>query len=178
MRRLRPALLLAAILSACVPSARIDDDTAREAELTIRSLMAAWERGDATLVEDLFWPEATYDDFPNQHTYQGVQEIAGYVTALHAWADDVYWSVGAVHITETGAIAEWIFSATQARPIGTQVPVATGREVVTNGVTLIEIEKGRIVRAADYMDTTPMMLQLGGRLEMPGGSVITLEDGR
>jgi steroid delta-isomerase-like uncharacterized protein len=178
LRRLCPALLLAAILSACVPSARIDDDTAREAELTIRSLMAAWERGDATLVEDLFWPEATYDDFPNQHTYQGVQEIAGYVTALHAWADDVYWSVGAVHITETGAIAEWIFSATQARPIGTQVPVATGREVVTNGVTLIEIEKGRIVRAADYMDTTPMMLQLGGRLEMPGGSVITLEDGR
>jgi steroid delta-isomerase-like uncharacterized protein len=178
LRRLCPALLLAAILSACVPSARIDDHTAQEAELTIRSLMAAWERGDATLVEDLFWPEATYDDFPNQHTYQGVQEIAGYVTALHAWADDVYWSVGAVHITETGAIAEWLFSATQARPIGTQVPVATGREVVTNGVTLIEIEKGRIVRAADYMDTTPMMLQLGGRLEMPGGSVITLEDGR
>jgi ketosteroid isomerase-like protein len=162
-----------------VPSARIDDNAAaRKAEITIRSLMAARERGDVTLVEDLFWPEATYDDFPNQHTYQGIQEIIGYVTALHAWADDVYWSVGAVHITETGAIAEWIFSATQARPIGTQVPVATGGEVMTNGVTLIQIENGRIVRAADYMDTTPMMLQLGGRLQMPGGSVITLKDGR
>jgi steroid delta-isomerase-like uncharacterized protein len=172
------SLLLLNGVTGCVPGARDDVPAAREAELTIRSLMAAWESGDAALVEDLFRPEATYDDFPNQHTYQGVEEIVGYVLAVHDWADDVYWNVGTVHVTESGAVAEWVFSAVQARPIGTRVPVATGREVVMNGITVIEVENGRIMRAADYMDTAPMMLQLGGRIELPGGSVIELDDGR
>ena len=168
-------LVLALWCGACLPGA--GDQASRQAELTVRSLMAAWESGDADLVADLFRPDATYDDFPNQHTYQGTQEIVGYVLALHDWADDVYFNVGSVHVTETGAVAEWVFSAVQARPMGTDVTVATGREVVANGVTIIETDGERIVRAADYMDTGPVMLQLGGRLEMPGGTVIELPTG-
>ncbi|MEM7417243.1 MAG: nuclear transport factor 2 family protein [Gemmatimonadota bacterium] len=171
-------LLLTLALGACAQVGPSDDETAREAELTIRSLMAAWERGDQELLEELFWPEATYDDFPNQHTYQGVQEIIGYVDALHAWADDVLWNVGRVHVTESGAVAEWVFSAVQARPIGNQVSIGTGAEVVTNGVTIIELEGSRIIRAADYTDTAPMLLQLGSRIELPGGTVLELDDGR
>jgi steroid delta-isomerase-like uncharacterized protein len=140
--------------------------------------MAAWESGDQALIEDLFWPQATYDDFASQQTYEGIEEIVGYVTAVHAWADDVYWNVGAVHVTEHGAVAEWVFSAIQARPIGSQIPVGSGREVVTNGVTLIELDGGRIIRAADYMDTAPLLLQMGARIEMPGGGVVELPDGR
>jgi hypothetical protein len=56
--------------------------------------------------------------------------------------------------------------------MGELVPVATGLEVVTNGVTIVEIDGGRIRRAADYMDTTPVLLQLGGRVELPGGGTI------
>lgn len=160
-------------LAGCTQSS---DAHAKEAELAIRSLMAAWESGDQALVEDLFWPQATYDDFPNQRTYEGIQEIVGYVLAVHDWADDVYWNVGDVHITEDGAVAEWVFSAVQARPMGTQIPVATGREVVTNGVTIIQMQGDRIIRAADYTDAVPMLLQLGGRIELPGGSVLELED--
>lgn len=163
--------------TACAPAAS-SDQAAREAELAIRSLMAAWESGDRALVEDLFWPQATYDDFANQQTYEGLQEIVGYVTAVHEWADAVYWNVGAVHVTENGAVAEWVFSAIQARPIGAQIPVGTGREVVTNGVTIIELDGERIIRAADYMDTAPMLLQMGARIEMPGGGVVELPDGR
>jgi steroid delta-isomerase-like uncharacterized protein len=172
------ALASALSLSSCIPATQSDDQAAREAELTIRSLMAAWESGDPEVIADLFRTDAVYDDFPNQHTYQGVQEIVGYVMALHDWADDVYFSVGDVHVTEAGAVAEWVFSAVQARPMGADVTVATGLEVVSNGVTIIELRDGRIVRAADYMDTQPIMLQLGGRLEMPGGSVIEMDVGR
>jgi uncharacterized protein (TIGR02246 family) len=168
-------LLAVMTASACVPLGPSEDEAAREAELMVRSLIAGWESGDPAIIEELFRPDAVYDDFPNQHTYQGVQEIAGYVTALHDWADDVYFNVGDVHVTREGAVVEWVFSAVQARPIGSDVTVATGREVTVNGVTIIQIEDGLIVRAADYMDTQPLMLQLGGRLEMPGGSVIQLD---
>ena len=59
--------------------------------------------------------------------------------------------------------------------MGEMVPVATGLEVTTNGVTIVEIDGGRIRRAADYMDTAPMLLQLGGRMELPGGGVMELD---
>lgn len=146
----------------------------REAELTARSLMAAWESADHALIEELFWPDATYDDFPNQHTHQGLREIIGYVDAMHAWADDVFMNVGEIHVTSEGAVVEWVFSAVQARPMG-PVSVGTGAEVVTNGVTVIELDGGRIVRAADYADTAPLMLQVGGRIELPGGEVLELD---
>ena len=78
--------------------------------------MAAWESADVAAIEELFWPDAVYDDFPNQHTYQGSQEIAGYVLALHDWADDVYFNVGQVHVTSDGAVAEWMAEPRQGIP--------------------------------------------------------------
>ena len=159
------------VAAACVAPAS-DEAAQRASEVLIRSLAAAWERADTALVEELFWPQATYDDFPNQLTYQGVDEIVGYVSSPHSWGDDVYMSVGHVYAGESHAVAEWVFSAVQNRPMGDAVTTGTGREVVLEGVTIIEIENGRIIRAADYTDTAPMMLQLGGRILMPGGQVI------
>lgn len=152
------------------------DGQITRAEAAARSLMTAFETADTALVEDLFWPQATYDDFPNQHTYQGVGEIVGYVTGLHRWADDVIMNVGRVHVADDGAVVEWLFSAVQARPMGDGLSVGTGSEVVLNGVTVLEMDGERIVRAADYTDTAAMLLQLGGRVEMPDGTVIELGD--
>jgi hypothetical protein len=59
--------------------------------------------------------------------------------------------------------------------MGEVVPIATGLEVVLNGVTIVEIDGGRIRRAADYMDTSQLFLQLGARLELPGDGVIELD---
>ena len=73
------------LLTGCARLSESEERRIQEAELTARSLMAAWQRADRELIEDLFWPEATYDDFPNQHTYQGIQEILDYVQAMHAW---------------------------------------------------------------------------------------------
>lgn len=165
------------LLTGCVradPGA--SDEAARRAEATVRSLMTALETADTALVEDLFWPQATYDDFPNQHTHRGIAEIVGYVTGVHRWADDVLMNVGRVHVTSNGAVAEWLFSAVQSRPMGGRLSTATGNEVVLNGVTVIEMDGERIIRAADYTDTGAMMLQLGGRIELPDGSTIELGD--
>ena len=170
-------VVVAMLLTGCARQSESEKRRIQEAELTARSLMTAWQRADPELIEDLFWPDATYDDFPNQHTYQGIQEIVGYVQAMHAWADNVFTNVGRVHVTTNGAVVEWGFSAIQARPMGA-VRVGTGAEVVTNGVTIIEFRGDRIIRAADYADTTPMMLQVGGRIELPGGTVMEIDQTR
>jgi len=150
----------------------------QESEIVLRRLMAAWQAADTLELFEIFSPTAVYDDFPNQTTYRGPEEIVGYVTAVHAWASDVVVNVTGMHAGDSMAVAEWIFAGVQDRPIGDRVPVATGREVVLNGVTIIELERGRIVRAADYIDSAALVLQLGGTIELPGGRTITLDDVR
>lgn len=164
-----------AMLAACGPRQGPSPTVARN-EVVARTLMEAWRSGDRDLLADIFAPDAVYDDFPNQIQYQGIQEITGYVQAVQAWAEGLSIDVSAVHASEEGATIEWIFSATQARPIGDRVPVATGREVVLNGVTILEMDEGRIRRAADYQDALAFVLQLGAEVRMPGGGVVRLDD--
>jgi steroid delta-isomerase-like uncharacterized protein len=173
MMRMSPLLLILSLGCARGEDAR--PRVLAENEIAIRSLMALWESGQTQELTGLFWPDAVYDDFPNQAQYHGLEEIAGYVEHVHTWATGVTMGVTAVHASDSGAVAEWVFSAIQHRPIPGQVPVATEREVVLNGVTIIEMDRGRIRRAADYIDVLPLVLQLGGRAELPGGVVLELD---
>jgi hypothetical protein len=166
------AFATVSLAGACAPS---EDPAVSQNELIVRSLIDAVQAADTATIVELFWPEATYDDYASQLQHRGIEEILGYLTSVHDWADDVYMNVGEVHVSTTGAVAEWMFAGVQARPMGELVTIATGLEVVTNGVTIVEIDGGRIRRAADYMDTTPMLLQLGARVELPGDGVMELD---
>ena len=162
---------------ACVPSGTsTNSTTAPESELKILMLATAVESADTALIADLFWPEATYDDFANQLTYQGIPEIVGYLTNAHEWGDDIYMNMGRINTGPTMAVGEWGFSAVQNRPMGDQAPFVTGREVVFNGATIIELEGGRIMRAADYIDTASLTLQLGGIINFPTDGVTEPEN--
>lgn len=171
---IRMSVLLSILALACARGEDAPSPLLAENEIAIRSLMSLWESGRTEELTGLFWPDAVYDDFPNQAQYHGLEEISGYVEHVHTWATGVTMGVTGVHVSESGAVAEWVFSAIQDRPIPGRVPVATGREVVLNGVTIIEMDRGRIRRAADYIDVLPLILQLGGRAELPGGVVIEL----
>lgn len=165
------ATLLA--LTACAPAG--PSPLLNENEIAARTVMSLWETGDTEELAHLFYSDAVYDDFPNQTQYRGLEEIAGYIAHVHDWADAVSMSVSEVHVSETGAVVEWVFSGAQDKPIGTRVPVATGREVLLNGVTILEIDGGRIRRAADYIDVLPLLLQIGAEVHLPGGSVMKLD---
>lgn len=173
MARSAAAALLAVLLVGCTPP---PDQAAAHNEYIVRTLVSAEEAADSATIAQLFWPDATYDDYGNQAQYRGIQEILGYLTSIHSWADDLYMDVGEVHASAWGAVAEWNFSAVQSRPMGDYIPTATGKDVVVNGATIIEVDGGRIRRAADYLDTSQIWLQLGGRIELPGGRVLQLDE--
>jgi len=145
------------------------------AEAAARTLMTAWEVGDTALLLDLFQPNAIYDDFPDQTQYRGIDEIVGYVARLHSWANSVTISVNAIHAADSVAVVEWLMAGVQDRPIPGIVGVATNRDFTLSGVTIVELEQRRIARAADYIDIAPLLLQLGGRIEMPGGTVLRMD---
>jgi len=169
------ALTVAAYAAGCAPTS---EQAMSQNELVARRLFDAQQAADTATILELFWPDAVYDDFASQLQHRGIEEILGYVTSIHSWADDVYLNVGEVHVGESSAVAEWLFAGVQARPMGELVPEVTNREVVINGVTVLEVEGGRIRRAADYIDTAPLLLQLGGRMTLPGGGVLELPQAR
>lgn len=132
-----------------------------------QGLMEAWESGDADRIDALFAEDATYDDIPNDRTFRGREGAKQYVGHVHSWASDLEIEVLAVHASEAAATVEWVMKGTQARPIGEGFPLATGRSFELRGATLIEVEAGEIVRAADYMDVATFLGQLGVRFELP-----------
>ena len=172
-RRGLALLALALVVTACARSG--PSPLLNENEITARTFASLWETGETEELARLFYGDAVYDDFPNQTQYRGLEEIAGYVRHVHDWADGVSMSVSEVHVSETGAVVEWVFSGVQDKPIGTRVPVATGRDILLNGVTILEIDNGRIRRAADYIDVLALVLQLGAEVHLPGGSVMKLD---
>ena len=177
MRNTFAALLVVVISllpAACRPSESASPLLAQN-ELAARSLLASWERGEIERMGEYFWADATYDDFSNSIQHRGLTEIQAYLAQVHEWGSDVVVNVTAVHPSADGAVAEWVFSAVQTAPVEGTVDVGTGREVILNGVTILEIDGGLVRRAADYVDSLPFVLQLGGRVERPGGTVLELD---
>ena len=170
-------LALALFATACSTGGAGPSQVQAENEITIRTLLSMMGSGNADDVAGLFHPNAVYDDYANQQQYRGMEEIAGYVAGGTRWATAVSMDVMSVHVSDSVAVAEWVFTGIQDRPIRSLLPMVTGREVVLNGVTIIEMEDGRIRRAADYVDVLPLVLQLGGEVHMPGGGIIRLEAG-
>lgn len=141
----------------------------------LTSLMDVWESGETNEIHEIFHNDATYDDYPNNTQYKGLNEISGYIKHVHSWASNVVIHINSIHSGDSSAIAEWEMSMIQNRPIGNRVPVATGKSIKLNGVTIIEMSSDKIMRAADYIDVASFVLQLGGKVELPGGNVLRLQ---
>jgi len=138
----------------------------------IEALMRVWESGDVSGLDTLFSPTATYADMPNDRVLSGLSEIEGYVSHVHGWAKDISLDVKLVKGASDFAYAEWSMCGVQDRPIPGTVPVATNNPFCIDGLTTVALEGGRIRQAVDYIQIVPLMLQLGGRIELPGGVVL------
>lgn len=164
------ACVVVSSLVACGPSPEQADTLGR---YLMESLVYARQTADTAMMEELFLPDATYDDYPGQLQHEGIQDIVGYLTSVHDWADDVYLTLGNVRTGPSIVVGEWYLSAVQSRPIPGVIGTGTDRDVTINGITLLEMAGGRIVRASDYWDDEALLLQLGARIELPDGTVVT-----
>lgn len=169
MRALVTIPVLAAAIMGCGPKADL-------AEQRVRQLMQIWETGDATRLAEIAASDVVYDDIPNGERFEGLDGVRRYVGHVHSWASQVTITVTAVHSGPDGAVAEWVMRGIQDRPIAGRVPVGTHRPFELSGATVVEVQEGRIARAADYIDVLGFVLQLGARVELPGAGAIPAPD--
>ncbi len=136
------------------------------------ALMQVWESGNTDELSSIMTEDAEYEAAQQLYTFKGLEEIGGYIKHTSSFAKDLNIEVLAVKASKNFAAIEWIMTGIQDRPIPGRVNAATNKSFTLKGTTIIELEKGKITKATDYMDVLGFLLQLGARVEIPGGVVL------
>jgi steroid delta-isomerase-like uncharacterized protein len=121
----------------------------------VREFEKAFNRQDVGALVACFTPGATYTDtFFGAHT--GPAELRAMFERMFREGRDYSWVMDAV--VESGdTAAEWTFGYA----VTDAIPRSAGRRVRFRGMSLFELEDGRIARYREYFDEGVALLQLG-----------------
>jgi steroid delta-isomerase-like uncharacterized protein len=173
MKHLIYYLLYVGILISCQPSNKVEENKSIGNNIQLlNNLMVLWETGDTIKTIEIFSENCEYTDVANNTTLSGIEGVNRYISHVHNWASNTHMTVRKINASENIGYVEWIFTAVQSSPIKGRVPIATNKNITLNGVTVVEFKDGKIQKAADYMDVLGFVIQLGSKIELPGGVII------
>ena len=129
----------------------------------VRDFAKAFNARDVNGLLACFTERASYtDNFYGEHG--GRDGLRAMFERMFREGRDYLWRMDAVVETPTSAAAEWTFSYV----VTDAVPRSAGRQVRFRGMSIFELEGGRIVRYREYFDTGVALLQLGFTPEAVG----------
>jgi steroid delta-isomerase-like uncharacterized protein len=137
-----------------------------EAEYLVQELFAAWNEHEPERLDLIFTDGGVYEDVAAGKVFTGHDEIKGYLNSVFAWAPDFTVSLDLLAVAGGTVAVEWTMEGTQTGPMGA-IP-ATGKRFSVRGVSVIQLEDGRIRRNSDYYDGATFFRQIGGELRPPG----------
>jgi steroid delta-isomerase-like uncharacterized protein len=121
-----------------------------------KDFAAAFNRQDLDALLSLFTATATYDDlFYGRHA--GHAALRPMFARMFREGRDYHWSMDATVDDGQRAAAEWTFSYT----VTDAVPRSAGRKIRFGGMSLFELENGKIRAYREYANTGVALLQLG-----------------
>lgn len=115
------------------------------------------------VVSEIFAPNAVYEDLAMGYRVEGADAIEGFVSAFLEGLPDLRMEVTNAFGGGGSVAFEWIMRGTHTAD-WPDLP-ATGSEIAVRGVSIAEVEDGRIVRMTDYYDEQELSRQLGGSLD-------------
>ena len=126
----------------------------------VREFERAFNRQDVAGLVACFTPTGSYrDTFYGEHT--GSAGLRAMFERMFREGKDYRWTMDAVVESPALAAAEWTFGYT----VTEAVPRSAGRKISFRGMSLFELEGGRIARYREYFDTGAALLQLGFKPE-------------
>lgn len=122
----------------------------------VREFEQAFNRHDVAALVACFTPGATYTDtFFGPHT--GTAALTGMFERMFHEGRDYTWTMDVVVDGRDTAAAEWSFGYV----VTDAIPRSAGRRVRFRGMSLFELEGGRIARYREYFNEGVALLQLG-----------------
>jgi steroid delta-isomerase-like uncharacterized protein len=122
----------------------------------VRDFERAFNRQDVAALVACFTPAATYTDtFYGPHT--GSAALRAMFERMFREGRDYAWTMDVVVESGDWAAAEWTFGYV----VSDAIPRSAGRRVRFRGMSVFELEDGRIARYREYFDEGLALLQLG-----------------
>ena len=122
----------------------------------VQEFEAAFNRRDVDALVACFTPAGTYDDvFFGPHG--GHAGLRAMFERMFREGKDYRWTMDVVVDTPSRAAAEWTFSYV----VSEAVPRSAGRAVRFKGMSLFELEDGKIAAYREHVDVGAALLQLG-----------------
>jgi steroid delta-isomerase-like uncharacterized protein len=122
----------------------------------VREFEKAFNRQDVAGLVACFTPGATYTDtFFGPHT--GTAALTDMFARMFHEGRDYTWTMDVVVDGRDTAAAEWSFRYV----VSDAIPRSAGRPVRFRGMSLFELEDGRIARYREYFNEGVALLQLG-----------------
>lgn len=122
----------------------------------VREFEAAFNRQDVDALVRCFTEGATYvDNFYGPHT--GPAALRGMFERMFHEGKGYRWQMNQVVESPERAAAEWTFGYT----VTDAVPRSAGRDIGFRGMSVFELQGGRIAQYREYFDIGVALLQLG-----------------
>ncbi len=126
----------------------------------VRDFEKAFNRQDVDGLLACFTPAGSYvDTFFGAHT--GQDQLREMFARMFHEGRDYAWVMDVVVETPAAAAAEWTFGYV----VSDAIPRSAGRRVAFRGMSLFELEGGRIARYREYFNEGVALLQLGFKPE-------------
>ena len=119
----------------------------------------AWSSHDADKILSLFTDDCVYEDVTFAAINRGKKELRAFAEGVFAGVPDLKIELTAGFVAGTWGVMEWVMSGTHKGDFP-GMP-ATGKRFSTRGVTILELEAGKIRRNSDYWDAATVMRQVG-----------------
>jgi steroid delta-isomerase-like uncharacterized protein len=125
----------------------------------VREFETAFNRQDVDALLACFTPDGSYvDTFFGAHTGPALRPM---FERMFREGRDYAWVMDTVIETPAAAAAEWTFGYV----VTDAIPRSAGRRVRFRGMSVFELEDGRIARYREYFDEGVALLQLGFKPE-------------
>ena len=122
----------------------------------VHDFAEAFNRQDVSALVACFTDGATYvDNFYGPHS--GAASLRAMFERMFREGRDYHWSMEMLVADGHRAAAEWSFGYT----VSDAVPRSAGRKIAFRGMSVFELEGGKIARYREYFDTGVALLQLG-----------------
>jgi len=133
--------------------------------------IAAWQARDGERLAALYSATGVYEAVPVAARHQGAAAIAAFISETVRTSNDFALTATMRYVCDRWAGVEWIVSGTHTGDYTTAR--ATRKPFRVRGMTLFELDAGKIQRSADYYDGMTWLQQLGlvpvtGPQELPG----------
>jgi len=121
----------------------------------VEKWVAAWNSHDVDKVVPLFTDDVVYEDVTFGAVNHGSAELRKFASFFFEAVPDMKFELLESSVQGKRGVIEWVFSGTD------KGVYKTGKRFTVHGVSIINLDQGRISRNLDFYDAATIMRQVG-----------------